>query len=367
MLAIQEYLQTHSLEELKEEFAIKVTPDLNYPNLLLFKYSQIDSRPENHPIVVESRGLILNQSNNWSVVCYGLNRFFNFGQGCAAQFHWNTATTYIKLDGSCMNLFWNPYSESWQVATTGHPNAAGNVGAFGFTFKDLFWKTWEQLGYELPKDKNKTYVFELTSPYNKIVVSYPHSELNLLAVRDLTTFKEEDPQQIAYWNNWLVCPKFPNFNSFEEVVNHANENSGVNLEGYIVVDQHFNRVKIKGSAYVALHHLKGSFSMANFIEVLRSNEGSEVLLHFPEYSSLYQELKARLNTLIIQIENIWDQTNHIQVQKDFAIAIKDFPFKDVLFALRANKISSIKEGIQTMRVEYLMRLLNTNDFEGFIF
>lgn len=366
MLAIQEYLRSHSIEEITSELGIKATRDINYPHLIQFKYSQVDS-PKSHPVVIESRGIILDESKDWEIVCFGLKRFFNFGEGCAAQFHWNTAQVYEKLDGSLCQLWWNPYSEKWQVSTSGNPNAAGNVGTFGFTFKELFWKTWDQLGYQLPKYKGCTYCFELTSPYNKIVVSYPHAELNLLAVRDLETLKEEDPEIEAGWNNWLVCPKFKNFNSFEEVVKEADEKSGVNLEGYIVVDQFFNRVKIKGSAYVALHHLKGSFSMANFIEVLRSNEGSEVLLHFPEYSSLYQELKARLNTLIIQIENIWDQTNHIQVQKDFAIAIKDFPFKDVLFALRANKISSIQNGIQSMRVEYLMKLLNAGDFEGFIF
>lgn len=100
MLEVKKYLQLNSLEKLTEEFAIKVRRHSKYPNLVGLVYCQIDS-PKLHPIVRECRGLILDETNNWSVVAYPFFRFFNYEEGGADKIDWNTATTYTKLDGCC--------------------------------------------------------------------------------------------------------------------------------------------------------------------------------------------------------------------------------------------------------------------------
>ena len=68
-LHVQKYLRTpgKTLETLEAEYSIKAKRHGKYPNLVLLKYNQIDS-PFSEPLVRECRGLILDESNDWSVV-----------------------------------------------------------------------------------------------------------------------------------------------------------------------------------------------------------------------------------------------------------------------------------------------------------
>ena len=125
MLELQKYLQTHSLEELTEQYGIKVVQSVKYPELYLFKYSQIDS-PMGEKIVQESRGIILDSSTvEWLPVSRPYDKFFNYSEGHAAEIDWSTARVYDKLDGSLVTLYW--YGDKWNVATSGNPDAAGEV------------------------------------------------------------------------------------------------------------------------------------------------------------------------------------------------------------------------------------------------
>lgn len=98
-LNTQQYLRSGKTpEDLKEELGINFKRHTKYPNLISFKYNQIES-PRNHPIVNECRGLILNEESNWDVVSFPFCRFFNAEEGHAAEIDWNTAVVQEKLDG----------------------------------------------------------------------------------------------------------------------------------------------------------------------------------------------------------------------------------------------------------------------------
>ena len=100
MLELQKYLQTKTLEDLESELGIKHNRHNKYPNLVLFKYDQIKS-PTYPPIVKECRGIILDENDNWKVVSYPFNRFYNYGQNEAEKdIDWSTAVVQEKADGS---------------------------------------------------------------------------------------------------------------------------------------------------------------------------------------------------------------------------------------------------------------------------
>jgi hypothetical protein len=99
LLNTQQYLRSgQTPEDLKEDLGINFKRHTKYPNLVSFKYNQIES-PRNHPIVNECRGLILNEKDNWNVVSFPFYRFFNAEEGHAADIDWNTAVVQEKLDG----------------------------------------------------------------------------------------------------------------------------------------------------------------------------------------------------------------------------------------------------------------------------
>src|SRR5690606_31616056 len=107
-----------------------------------------------------------------------------------------TAEAYEKLDGSLMSMFF--YRGEWRVASNGTPDAMGEVAGFpGLTFKKLFWDTFNELGYKLPDAGGYTYIFELMTPYNRVVVPHKTNRLVLHGVRSVYDGMELDPQLVG--------------------------------------------------------------------------------------------------------------------------------------------------------------------------
>src|SRR4051794_21524704 len=144
---IQTYLRSGgSLAELESRYAIAAKRHVRFPNLVMLKYSQINS-PMAEPIVQDCRGIILDEADDWRVVSYPYRKFFNHGEPNAAAIDWPSARVFDKLDGSLMTLY--RYAEKWQVASSGLPDADGPVFGHGLSFARLFWQTWASLGYQL--------------------------------------------------------------------------------------------------------------------------------------------------------------------------------------------------------------------------
>lgn len=355
MLHIQNYLINNSLEQLNSELFIKVKRHNKYPNLIGLCYSQLES-PKLHPIVKEARGLILDSSNNWKIVAYGLNRFLNYKEGGADEIDWSTALTMTKLDGSLIQIYY--YNNQWLVATKGSPNASGTVHDYGFTFNHLAWKIFYEEGYNLTDlHPSYTYCFELCTPYNKVVVPHIKNSLTLLSIRNNITLKEVtlDPSNILCRPFNLV--KYHNLSNWEDILKSIEKLNGHEHEGYVVVDANFNRVKIKHPAYVALSHLKEGLTKRRLLEIVRQNEGEEFLNYFPELQTLYLEIKCKYDNLINAIEQTWSKYQTIENQKEFALLVKDYNYSGLLFSLKRKQISSVKEGLSQTTIQTLEKLL----------
>lgn len=356
MLEVQKFLQENSLEELNRQYAIKANRHKQYPHLLSLKYSQLDS-PRAHPIVVECRGIILDENNNWAVVSFPYKRFFNYGEVEAVKIDWQTAKVYEKLDGSLMVLYY--YDGKWQVQSSGTPDAAGEVNGFNFTFAELFWRVWEELGYQLPQETNYCFMFELLTAYNRIVVKPKKNQIILHGVRNVQTLEESDPSHWTSKYGWELVPFYP-LTSWKEVIKAAEYLDPLESEGYIICDGSFNRVKVKSPQYVAISHIRESFSSRKMLEIVRLNEGEEFLSYFPEWTELYYKIKENYLQLVAHIEETYRQYQDIETQKDFAFAIKNLPYSGVLFSLRAGKVSSVKEALRNVTINKIEELLGVD-------
>ncbi|MEO1623286.1 MAG: 2'-5' RNA ligase, partial [Cyanobacteria bacterium J06632_3] len=100
-LALQTYLKTKGLEALQKAFGIKVRRHRQFEHLVCFKYSQYES-PMDERVVQQSRGIVLDEANDWAVVSYPYDKFFNYGESNAAALYWASAVVQDKLDGSLM-------------------------------------------------------------------------------------------------------------------------------------------------------------------------------------------------------------------------------------------------------------------------
>lgn len=369
-MILQNFLRSGgTIQELADKYAIKTSRHAQYNNLVLFKYNQIES-PFGEAIVRECRGVILDELNNWEIVARPFDKFFNHGEGHAALIDWSTAKVQEKVDGSLATIY--VYDNKWHVATSGTPDASGLVNDFGFSFAELFWKTFNQHDIRLPNsDIGMCFMFELTSQYNKVVVRHSKPGLTLLGARDITTQKEMSAEEaIGYLLDWdcewrtdhsrdilLPVQEYP-LTSFEQIIETFPSIDPMSQEGYVVVDANFNRVKVKSPAYVALHHMKDALgSQKALVTVALNGEIEEVGVAFPEYIEELRNAKAKLFDLVTELEVAYDKIKDIPVQKDFALEAIKTRCSSALFALRAGKSTSIRSHIQNMHIDSVMSLL----------
>ena len=352
-MELQHYLRTKGLAELTQEYKIKVNRHGEIDNLVCLKYSQLES-PMGEIIVQQCRGIILDEANNWEIVSYPYDKFFNYGSGHAPQLDWNTAQLYEKLDGSLMTLYY--YQGKWRVSSSGMADAAGEVNGFGYTFSELFWKVWQDKKYQLPRETNCCFMFELMTPYNRIVVRQNNNNLVLHGVRDRLTLAESEPQLWSNKYGWETVETYP-LQTLAEIIELTSKLDPMESEGYIVCDEKFNRIKIKSPNYVAIAHLKKDFSSRKILEIVATNEGEEFLNYYPQWQEPYDRVKTKYKDLVKAIEAEYQQHQEIVEQKDFAMAVKHLPYSGILFNLRNGKTQTVKESLAQTSIQKLESLL----------
>jgi tRNA splicing ligase len=352
-MELQEFLRQEGLEKLCNDYNIKANRHQKYPNLVCLKYSQIDS-PMGEKVVQQSRGIIVDEANNWEIVSYSYDKFFNYGEPFAVNIDWNTATVYDKVDGSLMVLYY--YDNTWQVQSSGTPDGSGEVYGFSFNFAQLFWQIWQELDYQLPQETEYCFSFELLSKYNRIVVKYDNNDLVLHGVRNIKTRQEENPKKWAKKYGFHLVKTFPLYN-WQDIIQTIEKLDPFESEGYVVCDAKFRRIKVKSPQYVAWAHFRSSFSTRKMLQIILNHEGEEFLAYYPEWTNLYHEITEKYENLVKEIETVYNQHQSIAIQKDFALAVKHLPYSGILFSLRSGRCATIKEALANTSIPKVEQLL----------
>ena len=259
---------------------------------VLLKYSQLNS-DFSKKIVKECRGIILDKET-LRVVSFPFTKFFNQIEPYAAKIDWKSARVLDKIDGSLISLWYD--RGCWHWSTSGNIDASKTE----FSTTDLIQlkcpvKTWQEL-IELADnykdidweklDKNCTYMFELVSPYTKVVIPYPYIRLHHLATRNNVTYQEEE-QDIG------ICkPQSYPIHTLEDCVAAA-EHLSKDYEGFVVVDKNYHRVKIKNPTYLIMHRManNGQITLKAVLALLEANDQEEFLSYFPEYGPLFKTVQ----------------------------------------------------------------------------
>lgn len=294
ILEVQTYLETHSLASLKEEHGIKTSVT---PGELLFSlnYDQIDSKPSR--FVNQCRGVVLGTLElsplttekvfgkepvgRTCLVARPFDRFFNLGDFHAASVDLEDSETifWTKLDGTCCIVFFSPVTNSWTVATRAVPTANKKIDGWGnVTFRILFEKALYETLYSSGMilenanlntvfdnwsknlDREYTFMFELTTPMNRIVVKYNEYRIHLIGIRHTKSGQEVNisSNKDLRGNFGVPCCPSHKLNNLAEVLEFVNSKSPFEQEGVVVMDKSFNRVKIKNLAYLAYNKVRDS-------------------------------------------------------------------------------------------------------------
>jgi hypothetical protein len=353
MLKIQEYLKSgKTLKDLESEHGVYANVKNGKINL---NYDQLEAK-ENDPLACECRGLILRE-DNFEIIAAPMFRFFNLGQGTAAEIDWSSAAFIEKLDGTNIIVYYDPLQNKWMCGTRGRVEADGNIDGGDLTFHQLVDMTCQSILLDYLADlnlfmnkinanKNYTYVFELTSPFNRIVCKYEELKLTLLAVRNIVTLQEEDPKlHIKGFENLITTPKEYRFNNIEEMLEVVKSWNPSEHEGVVVRDKLFNRVKVKNPAYIAYNSMRDSLasSVRGCVAAILLGKDDDLLPMMPELiQKRIIKYKELINKVFSQTQKDYDELNNINDMKEFAFQAKNKLWDACLFALKRGKSPDIR-------------------------
>lgn len=336
------------------------------------------------PLSQQCRGLILD-ANTFEPVAVPFFRFFNYGQEglVPADFDMSTATFYEKMDGTLLIVYY--FNGKWMCGTRSRPEADGNIDGQGITFTQLadvaahkmcgknlhemMVSLEEELGFLL---KRLTFCFELTSPYNTIVVKYEEPWLTLLGVRDIDSLEEKDPRQFVSEKLKINTPKehsFENISSMLEIVSSKNPTEH---EGVVMCDSSFRRIKVKNAAYVAWNGLRDrlSSSWRGCLEIVLLGSADDAKTNLPKLlAERIIAVENALKTFLGQIDSDWERLRGIADAKEFALEAVKTQWSAPLFAMKRGKVASVvefigqsnKNGFSNGTLDLILGLLNKLD------
>jgi hypothetical protein len=358
----------------EKPYCLNITRDRMFGrNLIMFKYNQIESDFMN-PLVRECRGLILDE-DTLEKVSIPFFKFGNAGEPYCPEIDWNHSWVGSKIDGSLIKVV--RLGDRLLISTNGTIDAfkatlAEQLGCRAKSFGELFVEALKTDNLMTDTflgllEEGKTYMFELTSPYNRVVVSWPETRLYFLGVRDNETLQETYFLEDCL-SRMFKTPEVFFLGSLDECIKAASA-LDCNEEGYVVCDRNFNRVKVKSPLYVSLHHMANNHVMTHErgLEIVRKNELDEVVIYFPEFKEELEKIKMDYHNLIETIKEsqrrFLEESSGCETRKDFAMLIKkEFgKFSGVGFALLDKKVSTVEEWVEKATTLNLCKYLGYKD------
>lgn len=312
----------------------------------LLAYNQIASN-FSYRIVQECRGIIFHVPT-LTPVCIPFFKFFNVQEGLASPIDWSTAKVQEKIDGSITKVWF--FDEEWHVSTNGTINADNATlqtpnGEIK-TYLDLFLSA-ENLPEDFlaQLDKRFTYIFEIVSPWNRVVIPYKQTEIYFIGCRNNTTYEEVDP---ALCDLDIQRPEEYSLKTIDECLAVA-EKLPFEKEGYVVRDANFNRIKVKGMAYVAAHHLKnnGIVTKSRIVDMIRVNGQDDFISIYSEYTEMFSEIGDAIRKFTGLLHNDFEEMTKVYrtfaTRKELAEWIKQKHCPPALFSLADGKYQTVSE------------------------
>lgn len=335
MLKLIEYIATHngwaaSLQDPPYCLSIKFDKGLT-----IFSYtSQSDF---NEKICREARGIIIDVTY-LRVVSYAFDKFFNWGDRNSSQIDWGSASVQTKLDGSLIKIvrddkFHNVKDWNILISTNNCIDAftadLPDPSVFK-TFGDLVRSELEKYASRI--ESGYTYIFEICSPYNRVIIPYRETKLWHIGTRNNLTLQEEDIEL------GIEKPETHSLHSIDDCVKTA-ARLPYTEEGYVVTDRAYNRVKVKSPSYVAAHQIICNLSEKRVFRLITTGEVDRFMEEFPEHKMLVDRVKTWIRNFEEYVKWFTETNNLLDIVSDkvFAKAVVGCKCSNFMFGRRHGK------------------------------
>jgi hypothetical protein len=266
------------------------------------------------------RGLIKDGQGN--IVSRPFRKFFNLGQDTVLPLQ--PFEVYEKLDGSLGVLYWigeTPYISTRGSFVSDQAKKATQM------LHGKYRHTWNLL------ERDKTYLFEIIYPENKIVCDYGKTEdLFLLAVIDTVSGFDVPLQDVGF----PIVKRYDGISDLSMLQSLAEDNR----EGFVVKFDGGLRVKVKFEEYVRLHRLITLCSNVIIWERLSKSEPlDEIIEKVPD--EFHAWVKRTSETLTQQFAEVERECKSVfkvlESRKETALYYQTQKYPFILFAMMDNK------------------------------
>lgn len=372
-LLVKAYLRDHTFRELEEEHGVMARPNASFDKFAL-NYNQLLIK--NGDLLAEQcRGTVIRVSptltkkmlrdverqvdvplTRWrdrvvgdvEVLAWPMDRFYNLGDVAGADVDWNDhgLRVYEKLDGTMIVVYWDPLQQRWHAGTRSVPEADlpirnDHMEIGNMTFSELFFtalqKTreasegkplgWTPKGFDEVVHLNKelTYVFELTTPLNRIVVKYDEPRVTLLAARHTASGEEVKIESLRLQH--VQRPKTWELKSPSAIDAFVNSADPAALEGAVACDSRFRRLKVKNKAWVLSSKAKDLVTVSRrsaLLAIIRGEIDDVIPLVEKDIAEELQRMRSALGTYLRSIdERFLAFKQQASDRKSFALLVID--------------------------------------------
>ena len=363
-MELLDFIQEHNnwRELIQEEpYYIKIKEDDEY---LLLKYNYYADKTDwSNPIVRQCRGIIL-RKDTLKPVCVPFYRFYNLGQKEADNVDFNNCKIQDKVDGSLIKIWVD--EDKLHISTNGTIDAYEinlttlGGGSFNITFGAAVEKLIEKYKDLFFNDKNSTHMFELVTPYNKVVVDYGFDvKLYYLGSRDNNTFQEYRNKEM--YNSFSVIEEF-SLNEINE--NKIRELANNRPEGLVIVDDNYKRVKVKNPQYLLLSKTIEGLSDKVLLETLAKKDEAEFYATVQDSSTIEKMniLKKQFDLFISTVEKdrieVQEKCLNMSKKEKAQYILSKFPAYEQSFLFNHDKnlydfiLNNIKKSLKILKENY---------------
>lgn len=342
-MLVLDYLKTHSLQQLRDEHGVRFHIK---DHLVTLAYDQFEASM-NNPFACMCRGMVITESAfvpsdvakaissdrplpTARIIAFPFVRFFNYGQG---NLIFKPHKVYEKLDGSMIVIYFDDRANKWQVATRNVPDGSNTTHTGTMTFRGLALEAaYRQYGLSPEQffallSKGTTYIFELMTPENKVVVE--HSEYKLVMIGARGPDFQEIEVEIAASKACLESVPFQMMNSKEEpkilldgLVNFANMRDPLYHEGFVVLGENGQRLKIKSEGYTTYNKVQ-DLTDYDIINLILIGEIDDYMPLFKDYQknnaiALSEKVSGWARRLNAELTNLRFSMNGFSTRREFA-------------------------------------------------
>ncbi len=321
-----------------EPYRLRIKEYSPNENITFYKLNYHINPDYNLEIVRECRGVIIKEdkiNKEYSIASRVFPKFFNYNEPIPEgeeKFDEDKILEYFftkKLDGSMIHL-WYDESMGWTYSSRGCIKANEAIMGNGVSLQDLInsfrkQSKFNEEEYLSKLDKDLTYIFELTSNENMVVVKHDKLDMTLIATYNNKTGSETCTiealtRSLLYPNIVLDVRK-----NLQKILNiWSNDECLIAMK---IDGDKIHRFKLKNLEYVRRAYLKSGYNDIRFkkfdikwLDIIIKGEYEEFTSYFPEFKDnldntklIYEDYKGFLKEFYNVIVKGLDLSNKKEV------------------------------------------------------